>query len=355
MSRFLQLHCLTVYPPSNPNRSESGRPKTALYGDVNRLRLSSQSLKRAVRLSPVFQDALGGLMGRRTRRFGEEVRNHLIAKGADEDAAGEIAAHVASIFGKPADGDGNARIAQLAFISPEEAAAALALAESALEKGQLSRDEARAAAGKVLRTADSAVDLAMFGRMLADSPEYNRQAAVQVAHAITTHAAPEEEDQYTAIDDLAGPGERSGAGFMGTSGFGSGVFYIYVVVEITRLIENLDGDRETAECAVAALARAFALASPSGRRSAFAHHVRASFLRAEGGQVQPRSLACAFLRPVAGENLLGGSITRLREAAAALDRAYGPAADAAAEMDVMAGEGTLEDIAGFARDQVRHA
>jgi len=32
MSRFLQLHFLTVYPPSNPNRDDQGRPKSASFG-----------------------------------------------------------------------------------------------------------------------------------------------------------------------------------------------------------------------------------------------------------------------------------------------------------------------------------
>jgi CRISPR system Cascade subunit CasC len=34
---------------------------------------------------------------------------------------------------------------------------------------------------------DSAADIALFGRMLADAPDFNRKAAAQVAHAITTH------------------------------------------------------------------------------------------------------------------------------------------------------------------------
>ena len=55
MTQFIQLHLLTSYPPSNLNRDDLGRPKSAQIGGVGRLRVSSQSLKRAWRTSEVFQ------------------------------------------------------------------------------------------------------------------------------------------------------------------------------------------------------------------------------------------------------------------------------------------------------------
>lgn len=74
MSQFIQLHVLTSYPPSNLNRDDMGRPKTAVMGGVNRLRVSSQSLKRAWRTSDVFAEALGGeWKGTRTKRMGREA------------------------------------------------------------------------------------------------------------------------------------------------------------------------------------------------------------------------------------------------------------------------------------------
>ncbi len=353
MSHFLQMHYLTVYPPSNPNRDDSGRPKMVVYGGVQRLRISSQALKRAVRTSDVMRSTLSGKMGFRSRRFGEEVLRQLKAEGADPDQAHAIAVRIASIFGHLDARSEKARIAQLSFISPEERNAALELATRTL-KGDGIEEAARELGQHVLRTADSSVDLAMFGRMLADAPRYNRQAAVQVAHALTTHASHAEEDYISGVDDLAPPGDQAGAGFVGVGGYGSGVFYLYVAVEVSRLIANLDGDRDLAQHAVSALVRAFALESPSGKRSAFAHNVRASFIRAEGGSVQPRSLASAFLNPVSGDDLLRASIERLRQASGELDKAYGPAADHVVEMDVAAGLGTLEEIAEFAAGQVQH-
>ena len=71
--RFVQLHLLTHYPPSNLNRDDTGRPKTALVGDATRLRVSSQSQKRAWRTSDTFAVDLAGCLGRRTRQLGKEV------------------------------------------------------------------------------------------------------------------------------------------------------------------------------------------------------------------------------------------------------------------------------------------
>ena len=352
MTRFVQLHFLTVYPPSNPNRDDTGRPKTAVYGGIQRLRLSSQSLKRAARLSPAMTEALKGNMGERTQRLGDEVVEHLREQGAEDGKAREIAGLVAGVFGK-LDTD-HVRIKQLAFISPDERRAAMEMAERALAGESLDK-EARDRGKEILRTADGAVDLAMFGRMLADAPDFNREAAVQVSHAITTHRAEAEDDYYTAADDLKKPTEDVGAGFVGEAGFGSGVYYLYVCIDTDRLVENLAGDRVLARKALEAVTEAFATASPSGKRNSYNHHTRASFIRAEAGDQQPRSLAAAFLKPVEGEDLLGESIDRLKDTAAAIDKAYGASVDSSTEMDLVGGFGTLGQIKAFVAGQVGDA
>jgi CRISPR system Cascade subunit CasC len=225
MTTFIQLHLLTAYPPANLNRDDTGKPKTARFGDTERLRVSSQALKRAWRTSAAFAEALAGHLGERTQRLGSEIESHLRGRGVGEQQARKIARAIAGRFGKiKPEGDKNStHIEQLAFVSPDERTTALTLAE-------------RAAAGEgidlekeaLLRDTDGAVDIAMFGRMLADDPEFNREAAVQVAHAITTHRAVVEDDYYTAVDDLKGPTEDAGAGFVGEAGFGSGLFYLYI-------------------------------------------------------------------------------------------------------------------------------
>ena len=353
MSRFLQLHYLTIYPVSNPNRDDLGRPKTATYGGAPRLRISSQALKRAARLSEVMQADLTGHLGDRTQRIGEVVRDALAGDGVTGERASEIAQKVTDVFGKldaAAAKKDAIRTKQLAFISPDERAAAIEFARKAAAGEKLPGD--KELKRLVLRTADGAADVAMFGRMLADDPDFNREAAVQVSHALTTHRALVEDDYYTAVDDLKLPAEDAGAGFVGEAGFGSGVFYTYACVDIDLLAENLDGDHELATRAVGALVEALATATPSGKRNSYAHQTRAGYIRAEAGDEQPRSLAGAFFKPVEGDDLMAASVAALEELAAKLEVAYGACYEATEVMNVTDGRGTLAAIRAFAADAV---
>ena len=353
MSRFLQLHYLTIYPLSNPNRDDLGRPKTANYGGAPRLRISSQALKRAARESEVIKADLKGHLGDRTQRIGEVVRDALSGGSASDDQVAGIATRVADVFGKldaEAEKKGAIWTRQLAFISPDERSAAIELARKALAGEAL--PDLKQLKKRVLRTADGAADVAMFGRMLADDPDFNREAAVQVSHALTTHRALVEDDFYTAVDDLKTPAEDAGAGFVGEAGFGSGVFYTYACVNIGLLVENLAGDRALAGRAAGALAEAMATATPSGKRNSFAHQTRAGYIRAEKGDDQPRSLAGAFFKPVDGDDLMAASIAAMETLVGRLDTAYGACCEASKIMNVGAGKGTLQDICNFVRGTV---
>lgn len=345
MSRFLQLHLLSFFPPANLNRDDTGRPKTAVVGGATRLRISSQALKRAWRTSEVFKAALDGHMGQRTQRLGEAIVAHLVGRGVAEVEAVKVARQIVPLFGKPKpEKDPNStRTEQLAFIAPEERTAAFALAEriAAGEKITPKPEE-------VLRRADTAADIALFGRMLADNPDFNREAAAQVAHAITTHRVTVEDDYYTAVDDLKTPAEDAGAGFVGEAAFGSGVFYLYISVNRELLEQNLGGDKTLAGTALAALAEAAATTAPRGKQNSFAAHGRAHYILAERGDRQPRTLAGAFAKPVEGEDLMAASIKALEEFRDALDAAYGPACDGAAFLRVGTA-GRLSDILAFCR------
>ena len=353
MSGFLQLHYLTVYPISNPNRDDLGRPKTAVFGGVPRLRISSQSLKRAVRLSDAMQVPLDGHLGKRTQRIGEVVRDALQGLTEDGEQIDAVASGVADVFGKLDEGakkKGHIRTRQLAFVSPDERKAAIEWAKKALAGEELPSN--KDLKKLVLKTADGAADVAMFGRMLADDPDYNREAAVQVSHSFTTHRAIVDDDYYTAVDDLKEASEDAGAGFVGEAGFGSGVFYTYACVDLGLLVRNLAGDRELAARSVGALAEALATATPSGKRNSFAHQTRAGFIRVEAGSAQPRSLAGAFFKPVEGDDLMADSVEALESLAAQLDAAYGACCDKTVHMNVAAGQGTLVAIRDFAADAV---
>lgn len=343
MSRFLQLHLLTFYPPANLNRDDTGRPKTAVIGGTTRLRISSQALKRAWRTSDVFRTALEGHLGSRTQRLGEEVQKHLLDQGVTAAKAIEIAVAIAGVFGKPkAVTDANpARIEQLAFVAPAERAAALALAERLAAGEKLDPKTAG-----LLGRSDTAADIAMFGRMLANDPDYNREAAVQVAHAVTTHAVPIEDDFYTAVDDLKRPSEDAGAGFIGEQGFGAGVFYLYACVDKELLARNLGGDTKLTATALAALTEAMAIVSPGGKQASFASRARAHYLLAELGDAQPRTLGAAFTDAAHGTDPLQHSVKRLREWRMQMDAAYGACWTTETEMQV-GGAGTLAQVLAF--------
>lgn len=376
MTRNIQLHTLSAHGPANMVRDDQNRPKTAIMGNVPRLRLSSQAKKRSYRTSTAFQAALEGKLGERTARLGEVIEQHLASLGADKQKAFDIACEIAAVFGKvggasetPSAEDGDldeevveakakagkkpkkekektSRTAQLAFISPVERDKALELAEKALkgEKLPTGKDLEK----MVLQKADTAVDIAMFGRMLAASPDYNREAAVQVSHAVTTHRAVVEDDFYTAVDDRKTAAEDSGAGFIGEAGFGSGLFYTYINIDLDLLEKNLDGDKELAARAVDALIEAVATTTPGGKRASFAHHGYANYIRAEFGTAQPRSLVGAFYAPVADtKDLIGASVEKLESHAKRIDTAYGQHPEVSV-MDVEAEIGSLQGIRDFA-------
>ena len=352
MADFLQLHLLTVYGPSNLNRDDTGRPKSVVFGGVPRLRISSQSLKRAWRTSSVFAEKLEGHLADRTQRLGKDVLDRLVEGGMDADEAMKVARNIAGAFGKiKSEKDSQPTfIEQLAFVSPEERARAFALADQALEQTRSGEPVTEHKADDLLQRTDTAADIAMFGRMLADSPKFNREAAVQVAHAITTHRAIAEDDYYTAVDDLKSREEPddAGAGFVGVQEFGSGVFYLYICADRGLLLSNLGDSRSIRDASLAALAQAAATVAPRGKQASFASHARAIYALAEKGSAQPRSLAAAFLDPVDGANQVVQSIQAIEDFRNRLDTAYGPCADDRYTLNVEQGAGTLSDLVEFA-------
>jgi CRISPR system Cascade subunit CasC len=353
MTTFLQLHLLTAYPAANLNRDDTGRPKSVTFGGVPRLRVSSQSLKRAWRQSEVFEKGLSDHMGKRTQQIGAAVLEHIVAQGAPQDRALDIAREIAKHFGKLVEksddqtpGEG-AYIRQLAFVSPEELQRAKALADAMLKDSSVTPT-----ADDLLLRVDTAGDIAMFGRMLAESPSFNREAAVQVAHAFTTHRADAEDDFYVAVDDLKRPEQREDAGtsFMGVQEFGAGLFYLYACADLDLLVRNLGGNTDVARASLAALIESAATVAPRGKQASFASRARASYIMVERGSQQPRTLAGAFLRPSRADDVLADSVGRIRALRDNFATAYGPGADATAECVVSPDgvEGSLAEILTFA-------
>ena len=351
MSTFIQLHLLTSYPPSNLNRDDLGRPKTAIMGGKTRLRVSSQSLKRAWRTSDLFEMALAGHIGKRTKRMGIELYKRLCEKGVADSKAKEFAKEMVAFFGATESAEKDKPLkelesSQLVHFNQSEIEALHSLADRVATEGKLDKDELKKLVAK-----RHDVDIAMFGRMLTgkeivkitDDPE----AAVQVAHAVTVHDVAVEDDYFTAVDDLNTGEDDLGAAHIGETEFGAGVFYLYLCIDRNLLVENVGGDKELANKALKALVEAAAKVSPTGKQNSFASRARTSYLMAEKGSDQPRSLSVAFLKPVRGEDVLALAIKELERRRDNFDKVYGPCADSFKILNAETGEGSLDDISTF--------
>ncbi|MFT6331434.1 MAG: CRISPR system Cascade subunit CasC [Bermanella sp.] len=341
MSQFIQLHLLTSYAPSNLNRDDLGRPKTAKMGGFERLRVSSQSLKRNWRVSELFEQAMSGHIGIRTKRFGITLFDTLIAADVKEKSAKDWATAIAGVFGKSKKD--SLEIEQLAHISPAEQDAALTLVAILSTENRGPTPEEL----NLLKADQTAVDIALFGRMLASSPAFNVEAACQVAHALSVHSVVVEDDYFTAVDDLNDGKEDAGSAHIGESGFAAALFYSYICINKSQLIENLDGNEALANQAIQALMEAAVKVSPKGKQNSFASRAYASYVLAEKGEQQPRSLSVAFLKPINDEDQAGKAVQVLSDQVANFDKVYGQCADSRYAINAITGEGTFAELSGF--------
>lgn len=342
MTQFIQLHVLTSYPPSNLNRDDMGRPKTARMGNAERLRISSQSLKRHWRVSDVFEEALADHIGTRTKRLGVEVQKTLLDAGVKEKVAIDSAKKIAEQFGKLSS-KRPPEIEQLVHISPAEKQAIDTLVQQIIESGEVPINNDL----ELLKQDSMAVDIALFGRMLASKPKFNIEAACQVAHAISVQQVAIEDDYFTAVDDLNNNEEDAGAAHIGETNFAAAVFYQYVCINKDLLLDNLNGNTELAEKALYALVESMTTVAPSGKQNSFGSRAFASYVMAEKGSMQPRSLSVAYLQPVNTDNVLGDAIDSLQNNQHKFDTVYGNCADSRYVMDVENGIGNLAELKQF--------
>lgn len=329
--KLLEVHVIQTVAPSNLNRDDTGSPKDALFGGYRRARISSQAQKRAVRVAfgewPLLSQEERAV---RTRRLVEALLARL--SGVDEGKARLALENALNAMGFNVKEGG--RTEYLLFLGEREISRLADLIRDNLEalsaapaKGKKSTEvssELKKALEGVL-DGGKAVDLALFGRMLADRPELGMDAAAQVAHALSTHKVDREFDFYTAVDDL-NPKEDTGAGMMGDVEFYSATLYRYAVVNLDQLKSNLQGDTDLALKGALAFLEAFALTLPSGKQNSFAAHNPPLFLAFRAGMGLPRNLATAFERPLwpqDGKPLSALSVEALVREWDKFDRAYG--------------------------------
>lgn len=348
MTTFIQLHLLTPYPAANLNRDDTGAPKTVELGGATRLRISSQSLKRAWRTSAIFEQALTGDIGTRSGRIGRVAVNILTENGIEEKKAIEWGTRIGAYFGKTktdkkkADPLVNTETEQLVHISPAEFDAVKGLAHRLAEEKRPPTEEEVA----LLRRDRMAVDIAMFGRMLAERPQFNVEAACQVAHAFGVSETVVEDDFFTAVDDLRKASDDAGAGHLGGTGFGAALFYTYICIDKDLLVKNLNGNTELANKTLRAFTEAALKVSPTGKQNSFASRAYASWALAEKGTDQPRSLAAAFYEPINGANQLDEAVKRINVLRDNMNTVYDQQTESTG-FDVMRQQGSMKGVLDF--------
>lgn len=332
----IAIHVLTAFPPSNPNRDETGQPKTAVVGGKTRQRISSQCIKRAWRLSEPFQ-LLEAQFSTRTRGLGGEVMAKMKAAGMGDKEAKERASKIAEQFGK-VDKKRAPDHAEMVVLGHEEWSAALELANKLATDGRDPTAEELAA----LPRETVSLDCALFGRMRAANPSLNVDGAVAVSHPLTTNQGTIEADFWTSVDDLKQREDSvdQGSGGMGDVEFGSGIYYTYAEVSLPALLKNLRDDKGLANKAIVALIKAISTTVPGGHLSSFGNSVRAGYLRVECGDTSGNLFCPAYEVPVTG---LLPSIKALRAAADREAAAYG-LERTVYEVSVPEGVGTLPEV-----------
>lgn len=282
---YVDIHVLQTVPPSCVNRDDTGSPKTAFYGGVTRARVSSQSWKKAVRdyFKANFSEENESV---RTKHVTDYIAGYM---DLPEEKAKELAQKVMEAAKVTVGKDG--KTDALFFLSAAQAKALASIAE-ANTNGKFDKKECQEALKK-----DPAIDIALFGRMVADDPSLNFDAAAQVAHAISTHAVKNEYDYFTAVDDCS-PEDTAGAGHLGMIEYNSSTLYRYATVNARELEEHLKTD--TAH-AVRKFVKAFICSMPTGKQNTFANRTRPDAVYVTIRSDQPVNMAGAFERPVYAE------------------------------------------------------
>lgn len=312
---LVELHSLTAHAPANLNRDDLGRPKTAMYGGVERARISSQALKRSIRTSNYLEENLGDRLSTRSRQIPKLIHDALAAEmESDEkkDRLKEVCEAFVGTLGK-ADNKRPLHTAQIVFLTPGEIERStehirsIVNGDEKLTKTFLKNFASEAAHEIGLdRNAGDGVDMALFGRMTTDEEGTfaGVDASMQVAHAISTHAVKTETDWFTAVDDVTSGKENDrGSGHIGELDFNSAVYYKYLSCNLPLLIRNMNGATEEAIDALAAVLDAACRVTPSGKQNTFASHALAdTILLVHRPERIPVSLAGVFERAVQADN-----------------------------------------------------
>ncbi|MCY0931658.1 type I-E CRISPR-associated protein Cas7/Cse4/CasC [Streptomyces sp. H27-H1] len=357
---ILDVHILQTVPPSNLNRDDTGAPKSAVYGGVRRSRVSSQAWKKSTR------QAFGTLLdpselGVRTKKVVEALAERVMGHepSLTEEQVWPMAAEILAAAtgakieaptrnpgskGEKGEEAADAQAPQssyLLFLSAHQLDGLAGLVIEGIgaktDPKIFIKDKEVRAKAKQLAAGRHSVDIALFGRMVADTADINVDAAAQVAHALSVHAVDVESDYFTAVDDRNSSAEP-GAGMIGTVDFNSATLYRYAALDVDLLARNLDaglldGERagEPVRRAVEAFIEGFTLSMPTGKSNTFGNHTLPDAVIVKLRSARPVSFVGAFEQPVTEAETGNGNVRAACEALAshipAVETAFGATAD----------------------------
>jgi CRISPR system Cascade subunit CasC len=347
-SNFLNYHVLISHSPSCLNRDDMNMQKTAVFGGVRRVRISSQSLKYAMRQGNYFREKFGGASIRTnsmellknklqeafSQRYNQEEFDKENGKGAFEKLYSKEAISQAvetwvskdkkeknkkdkneSVSIVDSDDKGEAqhedkKLAVAPWCIDEIQEFINLIHENPGVKPKELEELVKKQAIKFHAALGNAIDISLFGRMATTDVIMTQiDGCMAVAHAITTHEVEADIDWFTAVDDLKADAGETGAGHLNTQEFSSGVFYRYASLNIGQLQQNLGNvGREKALEVAKELFYLLATTVPQAKQQPFAAFNRADFAMVSFSD-QPISLANAFEQPIKKADRVGGYLT----------------------------------------------
>jgi CRISPR system Cascade subunit CasC len=372
----VEFHILQSFPVTCLNRDDVGSPKTAIVGGVQRARVSSQAWKRPVRLS--LNDFSPVTLGYRTKLVSALIQNECKILGATDAQAKSCAERFEAIFLKKSNdssttttskGKGKkteqaelgfeteteektekeSEVDSLLFLAPNEVRTlAEAFASNGFdEKKTLPKEDKSKRSEDVVKILKNskidAIDIALFGRMIAQASSLSVEAATSFAHAISTHKVIADIDLFSALDDdplklKKGPGSSH----LGALEFNSATYYRYVNLNLGQLYENLQG--QCFKEAIEAFVKALYLAVPSGRQNTMAGYNVWDYAKILVRKGQP--IQMGFENPVkaSGEGFLKPSIQTLQSELSKKEKMFGSLFGKMAELEIGNNDNSIDDL-----------
>ncbi|AKK06788.1 CRISPR-associated protein Cas7/Cse4/CasC, subtype I-E/ECOLI [Corynebacterium mustelae] len=327
---FIDFHAIQAIGPANINRDDSGSPKSTVFGGTRRTRVSSQAWKRAIRKD--FEEHLDAeMLGERTLFAVDRIAKAITEEAPEfAEQSQKMAEEVLKAGGikiqaakKKKDDPENLPekliTGYLLFLARAQIKALAHLAVTAYQEadGKIDKKSAKAAIND-----KHSIDVALFGRMIADSHDLSSDACCQVAHAVSVHPMEIEFDYFTAVDDNA-PEDNAGAGMIGSIEFNASTLYRYATINVDALVTTL-GSVDAAKKAIGAFTKAFALSMPTGKQTTFANRTRPEFFAISIRTDQPVNFVDAFEDAIlVSKGRTSEATRRLAEYAIQSDKIYG--------------------------------